>query len=154
MYQHLTTAAASGVPKPWIPPTPEARKRAKNPQLSEASLRGQTRASLESEAPALTMLRHFTEGRYGLPITNARFETYQPFGLAFWDKRRLQLLGLLGEGQQSERDLDFYCFAWESLMDARWVRHIMTVLREGVGLENEVEGDGSGDDDDDSDEEE
>ncbi|EHK16218.1 uncharacterized protein TRIVIDRAFT_39958 [Trichoderma virens Gv29-8] len=141
-----------------LPPTPEARKRAKNPQLSEASLRGQTRASLESEAPALTMLRHFTEGRYGLPITNARFETYQPFGLAFWDKRRLQLLGLLGEGQQSERDLDFYCFAWESLMDARWVRHIMTVLRDGVGLENEVEGDGSGvvsgDDDDDSDEEE
>ncbi|UKZ81747.1 hypothetical protein TrVFT333_009519 [Trichoderma virens FT-333] len=141
-----------------LPPTPKARKRAKNPQLSEASLRGQTRASLESEAPALTMLRHFTEGRYGLPITNAKFETYLPFGLAFWDKRRLQLLGLLGEGQQSERDLDFYCFAWESLMDARWVRHIMTVLRDGVGLENEVEGDGSGvvsgDDSDDSDEEE
>ncbi|KAM0476160.1 hypothetical protein ACHAPX_006577 [Trichoderma viride] len=142
-----------------LPPTPEARKRAKSPKLSESSLRGQTRASLETEAPALTMLRHFTEGRYGLPITNARFDTYRPFGLAFWDKRRLHLLGLLGEGQQSERDLDFYCFAWESLMEASWVRHIMSVLRDGVELENESEGGASGvgsDDDggdDDSDDE-
>ncbi|RFU77891.1 hypothetical protein TARUN_4359 [Trichoderma arundinaceum] len=120
-----------------LPPTPEARKRDKNPQLSESSRRGQTRSSLDSEAPALAMLRHYTEGRYGLPITNARFETYRPFGLAFWDRRRLHLLGLLGEGRQSDRDLDFYCFAWESLMDASWVSHIMTVLREGVALEKE-----------------
>ncbi|KAL7943677.1 hypothetical protein V8C42DRAFT_328159 [Trichoderma barbatum] len=135
-----------------LPPTPEARKRDKDPQLSIASQRGQTRASLENEAPAITMLRHLTEGRYGLPITNSRFDRYRPFGLAFWDRRRLHLLGLLGEGQQSERDLDFYCFAWESLMEASWVRHIMTVLREGVGLENEFEGAGS-DSEGDSDEE-
>jgi hypothetical protein len=142
-----------------LPPTSEARKRARNPQLSESSLRGQTRTSLESEAPAITMLRHFREGRYGLPITNARFDSYRSFGLAFWDKRRLHLLGLLGEGQQDERDLDFYCFAWESLLDARWVRHIMKVLKEGAKLENESEGGVSGvesDDDggdDDSDDE-
>ncbi|KAL7905141.1 hypothetical protein GGI35DRAFT_187142 [Trichoderma velutinum] len=136
-----------------LPPTREARKLAKSPRLSEASLRGQTRASLENESPAVTQLRHFREGRYGLPITEARFDTYRPFGLAFWDKRRLQLLGLLGEGQQSERDLDFYCFAWESLEDADWVKHIMTVLRQAVALENETEGGGSvgSDEDDDSD---
>ncbi|KAM0263727.1 hypothetical protein ACHAQJ_001041 [Trichoderma viride] len=126
-----------------IPPTPEARKREDNPQLSEASRRGQTRSSLESESPAITMLRHFTEGRYGLPITNARFETYKSFGLAFWDKERLHLLGLLGEGHQDDRDLDFYCFAWESLMDASWVKHITAVLRQGVALENESDGSGS-----------
>ncbi|KAF3067713.1 hypothetical protein CFAM422_008534 [Trichoderma lentiforme] len=139
-----------------LPPTREARKFAKSPQLSEASLLGQTRASLESEAPAITQLRHFREGRYGLPITEARFERYRPFGLAFWDKRRLQLLGLLGEGQQSERDLDFYCFAWESLLDGEWVKHIMRVLRQGVALENETEGGASieSDEEEDSDDEE
>jgi hypothetical protein len=125
-----------------LPPTPEAREREENPQLSEASRHGQARSSLDSESPAVTMLRHFTEGRYGLPITNARFDTYRPFGLAFWDKKRLNALGLLGEGQQTDRDLDFYCFAWESLMDASWVRHIMTVLRQGVALENDSDGSG------------
>ncbi|KAL6864598.1 hypothetical protein J3F83DRAFT_145043 [Trichoderma novae-zelandiae] len=132
-----------------LPPPPEARKRASGPQLSQSSLRGQTRTSLDKESPAVTTLRHFTEGgsRYGLPITNARFDTYRPFGLALWDRRRLCLLGLLGEGPMDERDLDYYCFAWESLMDGEWVRHVMRVLREGVRLEGGGEGAGSGSDD-------
>ncbi|KAL7928172.1 hypothetical protein V8C35DRAFT_256473 [Trichoderma chlorosporum] len=143
-----------------IPPTPEIRNRAKNPQLSAASLRGQTRASLESKAPALTMFRHFTEEkRYGPPMSEARwYDAYQGFGLAFWDKRRMQLLGLLGEGQQNERDLDFYCFAWESLMGAERVEAAMAMLREGDELENAMKeaasGVGSDEDDDDVDDEE
>ncbi|TFA98354.1 hypothetical protein CCMA1212_009839 [Trichoderma ghanense] len=139
-------------------PPPSALQRASGPQLSKSSLLGQTRSSLESESPAVTTLRHFTDGksRYGLPITNARLETYRPFGLALWDRRRLCLLGLLGEGRMEERDLDYYCFAWESLMDGEWVRHVRRVLREGVGLEGEEGGDGSGsgseeDEDDDDD---
>ncbi|KAL7810693.1 hypothetical protein V8C44DRAFT_111620 [Trichoderma aethiopicum] len=141
-----------------LPPPPSALQHASGLQLSESSLRGQTRSSLEKESPAVTMLRHFTEGnsRYGLPITNARLEIYRPFGLALWDRRRLCLLGLLGEGRMDERDLDYYCFAWESLMDGEWVRHIRRVLREGVELEGSG-GVGSGSEDevdDDNDDEE
>ncbi|KAL6877691.1 hypothetical protein HDV57DRAFT_131051 [Trichoderma longibrachiatum] len=135
-----------------LPPPPSALQHASGPQLSESSLRGQTRSSLEKESPAVTTLRHFTEGnsRYGLPITNARLEIYRPFGLALWDRRRLCLLGLLGEGRMDEGDLDYYCFAWENLMDGDWVRRIRRVLREGVALEG-MGGNGSGSEEDEGD---
>ncbi|KAH0496110.1 hypothetical protein TgHK011_003490 [Trichoderma gracile] len=136
-------------------PPPSALQRASGPQLSESALHGQTRSSLENESPAVTTLRHFTDGksRYGLPITNARMDIYRPFGLALWDRRRLCLLGLLGGGRMDERDLDYYCFAWESLMDEEWVRHVRRVLREGVRLEG-GEGDGAGSDSEDDDDDE
>ncbi|EGR44458.1 uncharacterized protein TRIREDRAFT_112267 [Trichoderma reesei QM6a] len=139
-------------------PPPSALQRASGPQLSKSSLRGQARSSLENESPAVTTLRHYTDGnsRYGLPITNARMDIYRPFGLALWDRWRLCLLGLLGEGRMDERDLDYYCFAWESLMDEEWVRHVRRVLREGVRLEGGegVEAGSSSEDDDDEDDDE
>jgi hypothetical protein len=67
----------------------------------------------------------------GSPIPGVKFNSFRPLGLAFWDRRRLYLLGLAsGIDTGVYYDDQFYFFAWESILPPKEVESIKTSLRD------------------------
>ncbi|WXC61719.1 hypothetical protein SNK03_007592 [Fusarium graminearum] len=70
----------------------------------------------------------------GSPIPGVSFKSFRPLGLAFWERKRLWLLGL-APGLYDRKDVlnNFYFFTWESIMPPEEVAEIKTRAREGRG---------------------
>ncbi|KAH6949101.1 hypothetical protein DER45DRAFT_624342 [Fusarium avenaceum] len=67
----------------------------------------------------------------GSPIPGVKFDSFRPLGLAFWDRRRLYLLGLASGIGTGGCDGDhFYFFAWESILPPEEVEIIKAALRD------------------------
>ncbi|KAM5355012.1 hypothetical protein ACJ41O_001658 [Fusarium nematophilum] len=98
---------------------------------------GQTESALDWESPAMRMFRSLTfsnDIQFGSPIPGVKFDSFRPLGLAFWDQRRMHLLGLVGGTHAPHRD-DFYFFAWESILPAEEVASLKAGLRFGRAVE-------------------
>jgi hypothetical protein len=93
---------------------------------------GQTDLALQWQPPALTPFRFLSEDKYS-PIRGVSFDSFRPFGFAFWDNRRMHLLGLMdGSRQDRQYSTEFYMFAWESILRLEEVQAIKTELRRNL----------------------
>ncbi|KAH7194004.1 uncharacterized protein B0J16DRAFT_412525 [Fusarium flagelliforme] len=73
---------------------------------------------------------HRRSGRSPLP--GVSFKSFRPLGLAFWDRKRLWLLGLaFGVNDPHYTFESFYFFAWESILPPEEVASIKARAREG-----------------------
>ncbi|RGP81308.1 hypothetical protein FLONG3_452 [Fusarium longipes] len=72
---------------------------------------------------------HDRDGSGDSPIPGVKFDSFRPLGLAFWDRKRLSLLGLAPGIKDSWKD-DFWLFAWESILPLEEVDSIKRRARQ------------------------
>lgn len=65
------------------------------------------------------------------PIAGVEFDYFRPLGFAFWDRRRMHLLGLVPGLNPPNHNDGFYFFAWESILPPEEVASVKAALREG-----------------------
>ncbi|KKP02615.1 hypothetical protein THAR02_05303 [Trichoderma harzianum] len=109
------------------------------PMLSCPSKWGQTESDMAGPSPGVSFFRRFlTAGKliYVSPLNGVKFDSFRPMGLAFWDRWRMYLLGLMGS-QQKEWTVNgkrylpfFYYLAWESILPPEEVATVKAAMRE------------------------
>ncbi|KAL6813122.1 hypothetical protein GGI42DRAFT_313690 [Trichoderma sp. SZMC 28013] len=99
---------------------------------------GQAERHMLDPSPGAGFFRHLTAGRLLMitPLRGVKFDSFRPMGLAFWDRWRMYLLGLLGAESQEwtvngKRYLPFFFyFAWESILPPEEVANVKAAIRE------------------------
>lgn len=109
-------------------PVPEDSKPVRRPLLSEGSRWGQTESALNMESFGMFKFRTLTLDSDS-PIRGVKFDSYRRLGIAFWDTRRMHLLGLAHGIQKPIYEHEFYYFAWESILPPDEVASLKAELR-------------------------
>ncbi|KAM5348624.1 hypothetical protein ACJ41O_008448 [Fusarium nematophilum] len=119
----------------WLPGgtavVPEGATPVKLNRFNDDHSWGQTEGALLRPACGMFTFRSLTySGPNNSPIPGVKFDSFRPLGFAFWDKRRMHLLGLTpGIHRPAEKKNDFYFFAWESILPPDEVAGLKAELR-------------------------
>ncbi|RSL52941.1 hypothetical protein CEP53_007921 [Fusarium sp. AF-6] len=109
-------------------PVPEDSTPVKRPLVNEGTSWGQTKEFLNMESSGMSNFRFLTLSNDS-PIPGVKFDSFRRLGFAFWDKRRLHLLGLTFGIKQRVYPPEFYFFAWESILPPDEVANLKAELR-------------------------
>ncbi|KAI1015172.1 hypothetical protein LB503_004073 [Fusarium chuoi] len=96
---------------------------------------GRTKDNLEIEAPGMSLFKFLSKPRYrprggASPIEGVKFNSFRPFGLAFWEMWRMYLLGMHSPvGDHWLMNDTRYFYAWESVLPPDEVADIKAGLR-------------------------
>ncbi|KAF5979856.1 hypothetical protein FCOIX_5104 [Fusarium coicis] len=97
---------------------------------------GRTKEHLEVEAPGMSLFRFLSKPRYrpragASPIEGVKFNSFRPFGFAFWEMWRMHLLGMHSpvNGEHWLVNDTKYFYAWESVLPPDEVATIKAGLR-------------------------
>ncbi|KAJ4857104.1 hypothetical protein T069G_08001 [Trichoderma breve] len=109
------------------------------PMLSSPWQWGQTESGMGSPSPGVRFFRmYLTAGKQIMvsPLNGVKFDSFRPMGLAFWDRWRMYLLGLMGSGVEGwtvngKRYLPYFFYlAWESILPPEEVASVKAAMRE------------------------
>ncbi|KAH7162171.1 hypothetical protein B0J13DRAFT_2712 [Dactylonectria estremocensis] len=115
----------SAIPEDGTPPF-------KWPDITDSSKWGQTESFLASTSQGIFTFRCLTAGDHlysPTPIPGVKFESFRPLGFAFWDRRRMHLLGLSNGISYKGSHPDVYLFAFESILPPGEVASLKAELR-------------------------
>ncbi|KAJ4177173.1 hypothetical protein NW767_015211 [Fusarium falciforme] len=111
-------------------PVPEDSTPVKRPLVNEGIRWGQTEEFLNRESSGMSNFRFLTIGAgNNSPIPGVKFDSFRRLGFAFWDTRRMHLLGLTHGIQKPVYTPEFYFFAWESILPPDEVANLKAELR-------------------------
>ncbi|KAF5227314.1 hypothetical protein FAUST_11863 [Fusarium austroamericanum] len=109
---------------------PEDSTPLRRPILSENARWEQTEEFLSRESSGVSSWAFLTIGPgNGSPIPGVKFDSFRRLGFAFWDKRRMCLLGLTRDLDGRGYSNEFYFFALESILPPDEVANLKVELR-------------------------
>ncbi|KAJ4022679.1 hypothetical protein NW752_000110 [Fusarium irregulare] len=109
---------------------PEDSTPLRRPLLSENARWEQTEEFLSRESSGVSSWAVLTIGPgNSSPIPGVKFDSFRRLGFAFWDKRRMCLLGLTWDLDGRGYSNEFYLFALESILPPDEVANLKVELR-------------------------
>ncbi|EEU34055.1 uncharacterized protein NECHADRAFT_85524 [Fusarium vanettenii 77-13-4] len=110
---------------------PAGAKPWKAPKYSKDHSWGKTDTALNDRSYGVDFFRDLSTNEVGpqaSPLYGVEFDSFRPLGFAFWDRWRMHLLGLAPKKLHFQ--LDFYYYAWESILPPEEVMSVKNAHRE------------------------
>ncbi|XEV00946.1 hypothetical protein FSHL1_006233 [Fusarium sambucinum] len=112
---------------------PEGATPVEAPTVTEEKMWEQTAKAFDLRPYGVNLWHRLRDDGHsgGSPLPGVSFKSFRPLGLAFWDRKRLWLLGLASGVNGNRYHMEgFYFFVWESILPPEEVAAIKARARE------------------------